>query len=281
MAGSGSLVDGTIIGFPHHCLLTNHHVLKTADVAADATVIFNYVAGKSQIRVRLSPNLGFVAREVKTLHKTLDYAIVAIDLDDIPKLPCEPIPLVPGVAVHDGRPITIWQHPNGDHRVSAMWNLKSHTASALEYDADTEPGSSGSPVYDNMCNLIGGHYQERATMVAGSVPSLRTRRGGSTAEGSTTKAHAATQSARHTGRRSLFSEALALSTSQRTHWITVTAPCARSPVMRSRPHFRSTTACGHGKAVRQRRGVRRSPERWLSVTHRTGQRRAASASGGR
>ena len=75
--GSGSLVDGTPFGLPRFCLLTNHHVIGTADKAQQATCLIGYEDGISTHKhqdVGLRPDDGFIAH-CET--GRLDFALVA------------------------------------------------------------------------------------------------------------------------------------------------------------------------------------------------------------
>ena len=165
--GSGSLVDGTSLGLPRYCLLTNHHVLSTADEARGATCLFGYEDGlptRKHQEVGLRPDDGFVAHREEG---RLDFAIVACDEDaakavELNDRKLRPLKLDAEARVDARTPITIIQHPRGGLKQSVNWTLKEFTPAQLAYEADTEPGSSGSPVYNNMHQLVGVHYAGKA-----------------------------------------------------------------------------------------------------------------------
>ena len=161
--GSGALVDGTSLGLPRYCLLTNHHVLSTADEARGATCLFGYEDGlptRKHQEVGLRPDDGFVAHREEG---RLDFAIVACDEDaakavELNDRKLRPLKLDAEARVDVHTPISIVQHPRGGTKKSVIWTPKEITPSQLAYEADTEPGSSGSPVYNNMHQLVGVHY---------------------------------------------------------------------------------------------------------------------------
>lgn len=61
------------------------------------------------------------------------------------------------VDVKVGQALFILQHPLGDVLKMANGGLKSRQSGWLEYEVDTEPGSSGSPVFDNQWRLVALH----------------------------------------------------------------------------------------------------------------------------
>lgn len=154
-------------------LLTNHHVLGTRDEAAQAEAEFGYehdVDGVLQtpVRFNLSPHELFYTDAV------LDFSFVAVaplseggvPLARYGRLPLIP---VPGKIV-DGEWVTIVQHPGGEPkqiaiRSSQITVLKQSQvpgvdlASFLHYVTDTEPGSSGSPVFNDQWQVVALHHK--------------------------------------------------------------------------------------------------------------------------
>ena len=167
--GSGSLVDGRVFGFPRICILTNQHVLPAIEAARAAVVRFNYEDADSRgwIEVSLDPDLGFICHE----DRDLDFCLVACSdqEDDSGNLAqtlskahktqfAAALQLDESAVAEVGMPITIWQHPRGGFKVMSSWTLDVVTTTQLKYKNDTEPGSSGSPIFNNMGQLIGVHY---------------------------------------------------------------------------------------------------------------------------
>lgn len=153
--GSGSLIaNGQFI-------LTNNHVLEDEYVAAASSAEFGYEEGGDMTRVALKPEQFFITDE------ELDFTIVACDgsaLSDI-----EPLQLLRNPATvtrHDQ--VNIIQHPRGHMKQIAIHEnrVKRVKDLVLHYETDTEPGSSGSPVFNNEWELVGLHHagwRERGT----------------------------------------------------------------------------------------------------------------------
>jgi endonuclease/exonuclease/phosphatase family metal-dependent hydrolase len=151
--GTGFLVADDI-------LLTNYHVINSISVANAAKVHFNYRTGHSG-RVEsdevflLKPDEMFV---VSPYEGGLDYAFVGIQPPgrQFGKIPLERRLLV---SRPNGRANVI-QHPRGRPQEVVVQNnfVISDTGVFLHYRSDTEPGSSGSPVFDNRWKLIALHH---------------------------------------------------------------------------------------------------------------------------
>lgn len=157
--GSGVLVAPGV-------LLTNQHVIRDAAAAADATVEFDFEDDRRPTRrvastYALDPGRGFVASPEKG---GLDYALVAVGarlsgpalLEDLPTCPLMDSPDRHRV----GMPVNIIQHPGGRQRVVTLREnrLLHRTERALLYETDTEPGSSGAPVFNDFWELIALHH---------------------------------------------------------------------------------------------------------------------------
>lgn len=152
-------------------LLTNHHVLDSADTAVDTTAWFRYVEdedGASQpLKIALDPERCFVTSPADDL----DFTVVAVaPVDGKP-----PGDTFGYIAMHGGvgkiikgQPVNVIQHPQGRHReVTVRNNMFSgpvvdaggvENPKYLLYDADTEPGSSGAPLLSDSWELIGLHH---------------------------------------------------------------------------------------------------------------------------
>lgn len=151
--GTGSLVSPSL-------LLTNHHVLPSADVAEGSSIEFSFqdgVDGKplEPTTFDLDPGRFFLADE------ELDFALVAVKAT-----PAELGHFSFNRLTDDegekavGAFVTIVQHPRGKKKQIALREnrivdvLDSH----LHYEADTEPGSSGSPVFDDRWHVVCLHH---------------------------------------------------------------------------------------------------------------------------
>jgi V8-like Glu-specific endopeptidase len=149
-AGSGFLIAPDL-------MLTNHHVLPDAETAASASVQFNYQndwGGEPEPVRRFTCDASFFHN-----NHELDYAIVRVngapgDLYGYVDLGKRAAPTVNDF-------VSIIQHPNGgpkkiaftDNKVSAVFN------DLVQYSTDTEPGSSGSPVFNQDWEIVGLHHR--------------------------------------------------------------------------------------------------------------------------
>ena len=146
-AGTGFLISRN--GF----LMTNNHVLETPEIARGSRAEFDFQEGGRTITVRLQPDRLFITDE------RLDFTIVACAMTGIAGI--EPVALLRDPAtVAVGERVNIVQHPAGrpkevalhDNRVEEMFE------EVIRYRTDTEPGSSGSSVFNNNWELVALHH---------------------------------------------------------------------------------------------------------------------------
>ena len=146
-AGTGFLIGRD--GF----LMTNNHVLRTARVAGGSRAEFNFQDGGQTTTVRLQPERLFIT------DAPLDFTIVACATDGLEEI--EPVALLRDPAtVAVGDRVNIIQHPAArpkevaihDNRVDEMFE------EVIRYRTDTEPGSSGSSVFNNAWELVALHH---------------------------------------------------------------------------------------------------------------------------
>lgn len=160
--GSAGRVAGYGTGFfvSPRLLLTNHHVLPSAAVAASSTLELNFQraldGGPMQIaEVRLDPEGFFLA------DKTLDFALVEVVGAPAASAPfgwCRLTSAQGTVVV--GECVSIVQHPAGREKEVVLRENKLVDIAdpGLHYVADTEPGSSGSPVFNDQWEVIALHH---------------------------------------------------------------------------------------------------------------------------
>ncbi len=153
--GTGSLVTDRL-------LLTNHHVVRTADEAAGMAVEFAYEYDadgepRREDRWPLAPGDLFVT------DPELDYTLVAVTLRD-GRPPGEAhgcIPLIEqtGKAVI-GEVLNVIHHPVGERkRVSLRFNrMVAEDDLWLRYESDTRAGSSGAPVFNDQWEMVALHH---------------------------------------------------------------------------------------------------------------------------
>ena len=145
-------------------LFTNNHVLSDEDDAEGATIEFNYEVGLtgtvkplSQYKLDASdfitsPVSQFDFSKVKVMEngtKPLkDWGFLEFDPSAMPAI---------------GDAVTIIQHPSGgDKRIALRANeVLSQQAQFLYYTTDTEPGSSGSPVFNRDWKVVALHHASK------------------------------------------------------------------------------------------------------------------------
>jgi V8-like Glu-specific endopeptidase len=150
--GTGFMVSPSL-------LMTNHHVLPSIEIARHARVFFDY-EDDEQGR-QLSPQL-FLAQPDRYFlnNELLDVALVAVDGD--PGRRWGSVPLRHRVrAVEPGSRINVIQHPRGGSKQIVMHGneVVEITDAAIHYLADTEGGSSGSPVFNDRWELVALHHR--------------------------------------------------------------------------------------------------------------------------
>ena len=151
--GTGSLVTSCL-------LLTNHHVLPDAETAAASEIEFNFEDGidGQPLQPRLfplDPTAFFLADE------KLDFALVAVGASpgDLAEFGFNAAIRAQGKAIA-GDFITIVQHPEGQKKQVALRDNRVVDVldDFLHYEADTQPGSSGSPVFNDQWELVALHH---------------------------------------------------------------------------------------------------------------------------
>jgi endonuclease G len=151
--GTGSMVTPRL-------LLTNHHVLPDADTAAASEIEFNFEDGVDGQPLRprlfgLDPAAFFLADE------GLDFALVAVHSSpqELAQFGFNRTIGAEGKAIA-GDFVTIVQHPEGQKKQVALRDNRIVDVfdEFLHYEADTQPGSSGSPVFNDQWELVALHH---------------------------------------------------------------------------------------------------------------------------
>jgi len=151
--GTGSMISPNL-------LLTNHHVLDTPEAAATSQVEFDYqdgIDGKllNVTTFGLDPNRFFLTDEA------LDFAIVAVRAGTEELAPFGFNRLIKSDGkILVGEFVTIVQHPRGEKKQVALRENKviDGPDRYVHYSADTEPGSSGSPVFNDQWEVVALHH---------------------------------------------------------------------------------------------------------------------------
>jgi pimeloyl-ACP methyl ester carboxylesterase len=157
--GTGFLVSPGVI-------MTNHHVLPNAVSAGAASIQFRY---ELDIDSRESLASTFTLDPERLFHtdERLDMAIVAVSTvshDGVQTDEFGHLPLV-GVEgkIRKGEPVNIIQHPLAGRkqvvfRESLLTALPSDADHVAHYTGDTQPGSSGAPVFSDRWEVIALHH---------------------------------------------------------------------------------------------------------------------------
>src|SRR6185369_11696454 len=148
-------------------LMTNNHVLETANAAASSLAEFNFQDDLSGRPLptsvfELDPNVFFITDE------TLDFTLVAVkekardangDLGELRFFGWNRLIEDEGKAIL-GEYMNIIQHPNGEPKQLALRDNQfvDLLDNFLHYKTDTAPGSSGSPVFNDQWEIVGLHH---------------------------------------------------------------------------------------------------------------------------
>jgi hypothetical protein len=159
---TGFLVSPTLF-------LTNNHVIPDQAFAKKIRVQFNFQLGHDgleQTTESFFPELG----DVFHTNAGLDYTLIRLRPNQIsgdggmtlanPGQHWGFIPLNPSPVYRSKQSFNIIQHPSGRRKEVALQNnvIQKLFENAVRYETDTEPGSSGSPVFDNLWQLVALHH---------------------------------------------------------------------------------------------------------------------------
>ena len=160
--GTGSLISPSLF-------MTNNHVIDNLDFAEKVRMQFNYQLGSQGIE---QPSESYFPESTGTFHTNaaLDYTVIrlkkAVPAPQAGSTPIAPgdrwgwIPLNPSPGYHAGQHFNIVQHPQGRRKEVALQDneIASLFTNVVRYHGDTEPGSSGSPVFNNVWQIIALHH---------------------------------------------------------------------------------------------------------------------------
>jgi endonuclease G len=156
--GSGFLISDRLF-------ITNNHVIPDLAAARRLLVEFSYeldITGKplEPTRFRFDPDACFITNA----RDDLDFTIVAVGERLIGSRAIKEFGCCPLLATSDkhikGEFVNIIQHPDGNYKMVVVRenNVVARLGSVLHYFADTSPGSSGSPVFNDQWEVIALHH---------------------------------------------------------------------------------------------------------------------------
>lgn len=146
--GTGFLIEKGI-------LMTNHHVISSAKEAQISVAEFGYEEKLNPVMIRLRPEELFITSPLEEL----DFTIVGCEIDGIEEI--IPIKLLRSpTTITCGEYANIIQHPMGRKKEVALQDNKVSFVydKVIRYTTDTEPGSSGSAVFNNDWQLVALHH---------------------------------------------------------------------------------------------------------------------------
>lgn len=137
--GSGFMIASDLV-------MTNHHVIKSVDEASASVFQFNYQLDRQRHE---TPVVAVSALASGQFYTNTDLDFTVIQLRDAPGS-FTPLKLK-GVRVKRDDRVNIIQHPGGHYKKISMQNnfVQYADAKVVQYTTSTEPGSSGSPVFDD------------------------------------------------------------------------------------------------------------------------------------
>jgi len=156
--GTGFMISPTLF-------ITNNHVIPTAADCQQFLLQFNYEEDYRKVQQQTSEfQLDPVAFFLTAPEDDLDFTIVAISSRVRGRLDRAQLGFLPLFESTDrhikGMYVNCIQHPSGGTKqlVVRENHLLARTANTLIYGSDTEPGSSGSPVFNDDWEAIGLHH---------------------------------------------------------------------------------------------------------------------------
>lgn len=156
--GSGFLISPDLV-------ITNQHVISDSDAARGSQITFDRQA---DITGRPLPMTTYLLDPDRCAlfspEDRLDYAVIAVGERTTGAATLAELGFCPLLNRPDrhalGMNVNIVQHPNGAPKLIAIRNnlLTARTDDTLLYETDTDEGASGSPVYNDLWELVALHH---------------------------------------------------------------------------------------------------------------------------
>lgn len=170
---TGVLGYGTGFMVTPHLLLTNNHVLETAETAGYSTIEFDFDADRHGTPLAVS-DFALEPHRFFITDVDLDYSLVAVSPQPLSahgagleEFGWARLIKAQGKAVV-GDPVNIIQHPGGRAKQVALRNnqVLDIFEDFLHYRTDTEPGASGAPVSNDQWEVVALHHSAVPAMDA-------------------------------------------------------------------------------------------------------------------
>jgi endonuclease G len=151
--------------------LTNNHVIPHKDFASKIRMQFNYQLGPDGTE-QATESYFPAPSEVYRTNPSLDYTLIRLRPNQVVDDPffgnrmIQPgerwgfIPLNESPTYLEKQHFNVIQHPSGRRKEVALQNneIEALFQNVVRYTTDTEPGSSGSPVFNNLWELVALHH---------------------------------------------------------------------------------------------------------------------------
>ena len=164
--GTGFMVSRSLF-------MTNNHVIPDTDMAKKLVAQFNYQYARDGITLLQPENYEFDPDDFMYTDQDLDFTLIRIKpRSNVPSGTGGPvaliqagdefgfIPLTTSFFYSKGQQANVVQHPQGRPKEIALQQneIQAIYGKVIRYTSDTEPGSSGSPVFNNSWTLITLHH---------------------------------------------------------------------------------------------------------------------------
>jgi V8-like Glu-specific endopeptidase len=154
--------SGTGFMIAPNLAMTNHHVVSDKALLSNVRLRFNY---QENFKGEPQPTKDYAAVPAGVFHadEGLDYAVLEVQGEPGREWGWLP---VQARDIKQGERVNIIQHPNGQPKqISMQNNLVEYVGgNVLQYVTATNPGSSGSPVFNDGWQVVGLHH------AGGSLP---------------------------------------------------------------------------------------------------------------
>jgi len=148
----GKYATGFLVG--KNLIFTNHHALKTIEMAKKAKFQFFYDKEESVCKFTTAIDGTWATDE------NLDFTLISINpFEGMPRSIIVP-PLDNSITFNTNDRCNIIGHPYGDPKQITIEEntIVKISAETMDYTTDTAKGSSGSPVFTNRWELIAIHH---------------------------------------------------------------------------------------------------------------------------